>query len=218
MHTTRTHGRLYPSWRLPMLLPLKTLEHRFNEVLLDHARQTIKALDKGQMRPRPYPNESTLLPMWASASTMSAAQGPVDSATERTTSVAGVSPESEIVESAVPIADTPPVDCKSFSNCVLAPSDTFTGVISPAVSAPCFLAGPLHIHLEMEEISKSECAARCLVYSIERMTVSQTTKLPIESPMMDVVELKSEMTYALPANGTFCLTAHNTAVKIAFKR
>jgi hypothetical protein len=27
MHTTRTHGRLYPSWRLPMLLSLKTLEH-----------------------------------------------------------------------------------------------------------------------------------------------------------------------------------------------
>jgi hypothetical protein len=137
--------------------------------------------------------------MLASASTMSAVQGPVDIDTERTTSVARVSPGSEIVESVVS-TDQPPVDTESFSSCVLAPSAMFTGVISPSASAPCFLAGSLHIHLEMEESSKSECAAKCLAYSIERLTVNQITKLPIESLMMDVVELEREMTYPLPAN------------------
>jgi hypothetical protein len=36
--------------------------------------------------------------------------------------------------------------------------------------------------------------------------------------MVDVVELERDMTYALPADGTFYLTAHNIAVKIVCKQ
>jgi hypothetical protein len=217
MHTSRAHGRLYPGWRLPMLLSFKTLEHRFNEVLMNHARQTINARAKGQMTPRPTPNESTLLPMLASASTMSAMKAPVNMTTERALSVPSViSQGSRILKTAVSTAE--PVSFKVFNSCVLAPSDPITGVISPTASSQYFLAGPLHIHLEMEESPMAESAANYLAYSIERLTVDQTTKLPVESLIVDVVELERERTYPLSADGTFCLTAHDTAVKIVCKR
>ncbi|KAI2794022.1 hypothetical protein POX_a00612 [Penicillium oxalicum] len=41
MHTARTHGRLYPGWRLPMLSSFKKLEHQFNQRLAEFARKTI---------------------------------------------------------------------------------------------------------------------------------------------------------------------------------
>ncbi|GIC85840.1 nucleic acid/nucleotide deaminase domain-containing protein [Aspergillus udagawae] len=216
MHTSRTHGRLYPDWRLPMLVSFKTLEHRFNEVLLDHARRTIKARANGQMGAHPYPNESTLFPILVSASTISSVQDAVDITLDRTISVTSVYPGSEIVDTAVTAADS--LERKKLSSCVLAPSDMFTGVIFPTASSPLFQAGSLHVHLEMEESSTSESSAKCLFYSIERTTVNHATKMPVEPLMVDVVELEREMTYPLPANGTFCLTAHDIAVKVVCKR
>ncbi|KAJ5588770.1 hypothetical protein N7537_011448 [Penicillium hordei] len=216
MHTSRTHGRLYPGWRLPKLLSFTTLEHRFNEILVDHARQTIRARDKGQMGAHPYPNESTLLPMLVSASTMSAVQDPVE-ITTGAVSLSGVSPGSRTVETAVSTAN-PPGDSKVFSGCVLAPSDRLTGIITPTAPSPFFLAGPLHIHLEMEGSSTSESITRGLSLSIERTDVEQIIKFPTGSLMVDVVELERDMTYALPADGTFCLTAHGIAVRIECKQ
>jgi hypothetical protein len=216
MHTSRTHGRLYPGWRLPMLLSFKALEHRFNEILVDHARQSIRARDKGQMGAYPHPNESTLLPMLVSASTMSAVQDSVE-ITTGAVSLSGFSPGSRAVETAVSTAD-PLKDFKVVSSCDIAPSDTFTGVITPTTPSPLFLAGPLHIHLEMEGSSTSESITKGLTFSIERTNVNQTIKFPTGSLIVDVVELQRDMTYALPADGTFCLTAHGIAVTIECKQ
>ncbi|KAF3399878.1 hypothetical protein F1880_008447 [Penicillium rolfsii] len=216
MHTSRTHGRLYPGWRLPKLLSFKTLEHRFNEILVDHARQIIRARDKGQTGAHPYPNESTLLPMLVSASTMSAVQDRIE-ITTGAVSLSGISLGSGTVETAVSTAD-PPGDSKVFSACVLAPSDLLTGIITPTAPSPFFLAGPLHIHLEMEGSSTTESITKSLTFSIERTDVNQIKKIPTESLIVDVVELEGVMTFALPADGTFCLTAHGIAVKIECKQ
>jgi hypothetical protein len=147
---------------------------------------------------------------------MSAVQDPIE-ITTGAVSLSGISPGCGTVETAASTAD-PPKDSKVFSSYVLAPSDPFTGVITPPASLPFFLAGPLHIHLQMEQSSTSKSTARCLAFSIERTNVNQTTKLPIGSLMVDVVELERDMTYALPADGTFYLTAHNIAVKIVCKQ
>jgi hypothetical protein len=88
-------------------------------------------------------------------------------------------------------------------SCVQAPSDPSTGVVNPTASSPFFSPGRLHIYSEMEENSTLELAAQSLVYSIEIMTIGQTTMLPIESQTR-----KRETTYRLPADGTFCLTDH----------
>lgn len=112
----------------------------------------------------PHPNESTLLPMLVSASIMSAVQDPVE-ITTGVVSLSGVSLGSGNVETAVSTAK-PPKDLKVFSSCVLAPSDPFTGVITPTNSSPFFLASPLHIHLEMEERSnfKIHNKVSCVLY------------------------------------------------------
>lgn len=71
MHTSRTHGRLYPGWRLPALLQFKALEQEFNEALINQARQTIGARGNGRGQIYPQPNESNLLPLSVSATTVS---------------------------------------------------------------------------------------------------------------------------------------------------
>jgi hypothetical protein len=223
MYTSRTHGRLYPGWRLPMLLSFKMLEHRFNEVLLNYAWQTIKARRKGQVDVRPQPNESTLLPMLASASTMSSVHGSVRINTERTTSVPSVPPDPGIMKTAVSTAELLErkylsVGSELLRSCVQAPSDPSTGAVNLTAASPFFSAGCLHIYFEMEENSALELAAQSLVYCIEIMTVDQTTMLSIESLIVDVMKLERETTYRLPADGTFCLTAHGIAVKIVCKR
>jgi hypothetical protein len=71
MHTSRTHGRLYPGWRLPMLPELLQLEQRFNAVLAAQIRASIAMLvAKGCKTVYPEPNESTLLSMIHSESTI----------------------------------------------------------------------------------------------------------------------------------------------------
>jgi hypothetical protein len=69
----------------------------------------------------------------------------------------------------------------------------------------------------MEDSSTFESASQFHVYSIEQMTVNQVTKLSVESLAVAVVDLQ-EMTYPLPVDGTLCLTAHDTTVKIGCKR
>ncbi|KAJ5097735.1 hypothetical protein N7456_008456 [Penicillium angulare] len=69
MHTSRTHGRLYTGWRLPVLWQFKDLEQRFNASLIEQAQETIGARVKGQTTIYPQPNESTLLPLSVSATT-----------------------------------------------------------------------------------------------------------------------------------------------------
>jgi hypothetical protein len=206
-----------------MLSSFKMLEHRFNEVLLNYARQTIKARHKGQVDARPYPNESTLLPMLASASTMSSVHGSVLIDTERTTSAPRVSADPGIMKTAVSNAELLErkylsVGSELLRSCVQAPGDPSTGAVNLTASSPFFSAGRLHIYFEMVENSTLELAAQRLVYSIKIITVDQTTMLSVGSLIVDVTKLEREMTYRLPANGTFCLTAHGIAVKIVCKR
>ncbi|CAG8418782.1 unnamed protein product [Penicillium salamii] len=217
MHTSRAHGRLYPGWRLPMLSSFKTLEHRFNEIILSYARQAIRARDKGQMGVYPCPNESTLLPILASKSTISAIQHPVDIITERTVSLPSVSPGCKIVETAVSTTD-PIVNPRVSSGCVLELNCPLTGIISVTASSLLFLADALHIHLEMEDRATVNSRTKCLAYSIERMSAKQATRLPIGTPIVDVMELGKEMTYAIPTDKSFCLTAHDITVRIVCKQ
>jgi hypothetical protein len=71
MHTARTHGRLYPGWRLPTISKLIGLEQSFNTILAKHIRSSIATLIlRGQKTVYPDPNESTLLTLPYSASTL----------------------------------------------------------------------------------------------------------------------------------------------------
>jgi hypothetical protein len=71
MHTARTHGRLYPGWRLPMIPKLIGLEQCFNMILAKHIRSSVATLIlRGQKMVYPDPNESILLTLPYSESTL----------------------------------------------------------------------------------------------------------------------------------------------------
>lgn len=71
MHMPRHHGRLYPGWRLPFIPKLNDMEQRFNSVL-GHmlSNSLIALLSRHQKTVYPDPNESTLLLLPVSTSTL----------------------------------------------------------------------------------------------------------------------------------------------------
>ena len=71
MYVPRHHGRLYPGWRLPFLPKLFDTEQEFNTVLESHIRLSLTALrSRRQKTIYPDPNESTLLTLPGSVSTL----------------------------------------------------------------------------------------------------------------------------------------------------
>ncbi|KAF8851658.1 hypothetical protein BDZ45DRAFT_750438 [Acephala macrosclerotiorum] len=71
IYTPRSHGKLYPGWRLPFLPRLKETEQRFNKALANQIRKSITTLlSRQQKTVYPDPNESTLLTLPVSVSTL----------------------------------------------------------------------------------------------------------------------------------------------------
>lgn len=71
LHTARIHGRLYPGWRLPCIPAFTNLEQSFNAVLSRQINASLATLlSRGQKTVYPDPNESTLLTLPHSASTL----------------------------------------------------------------------------------------------------------------------------------------------------
>ena len=71
MHMPRYHGRLYPGWRLPLVPDIMSMEQRFNSVLDNQVRNSLKTLlARCQKTVYPDPHESTLLTLPISTSTL----------------------------------------------------------------------------------------------------------------------------------------------------
>ncbi|KAJ5115343.1 hypothetical protein NUU61_001102 [Penicillium alfredii] len=71
MHTPKTHGRLYPGWRLPSLPGFYALKQIFNERLDERLRRNISlGLAQGKLPVYPTPNESNLLTLSDSSTTI----------------------------------------------------------------------------------------------------------------------------------------------------
>jgi hypothetical protein len=71
LHTSRSHGRLYPGWRLPVIPNLRQMEETFTAVLEARIRASMAtSLSRRCKTIYPYPNESTLLSLVHSESTI----------------------------------------------------------------------------------------------------------------------------------------------------
>jgi hypothetical protein len=71
MHMPRSHGRLYPGWRLPLIASLNDLSTRFNLVLENNIGTSLGTiLSRREKTVYPDPNESTLLSLASSTSTL----------------------------------------------------------------------------------------------------------------------------------------------------
>lgn len=71
MHMPRYHGRLYPGWRLPLISHLDYLNRRFNSILEKQIENSFRLMLSRQKKTiYPDPNESTLLTLPSSTSTL----------------------------------------------------------------------------------------------------------------------------------------------------
>ncbi|KAI0116614.1 hypothetical protein F4776DRAFT_673172 [Hypoxylon sp. NC0597] len=80
IHIPRSHGRLYPGWRLPALRAngFDDLAERYNQRLQGSLRDSLKMLFIRKERTNyPDPNESTLLTLYLSDSTLSSVSLPL---------------------------------------------------------------------------------------------------------------------------------------------
>ncbi|KAL2782646.1 hypothetical protein BJX66DRAFT_350705 [Aspergillus keveii] len=77
IYTPKSHGRLYPGWRIPCIPQLPELEQRFSQTLGDHFRETCVALLSTRQKVI-YPdlNESTLFTLPLSKTTTRASISP----------------------------------------------------------------------------------------------------------------------------------------------
>lgn len=73
IYTPKSHGRLYPGWRIPCIPQLAELEQMLSQTLYDHFRETCVALLSTRQKViYPEPNESTLFTLPLSKTTTSA--------------------------------------------------------------------------------------------------------------------------------------------------
>lgn len=227
MHTSRTHGRLYPGWRIPTLLQFKAVEERFNRALMDKARQTIEARSKGRAPLHPYPNESTLLPLSVSATTASTVHRQfVKSAPEEATPTPfhSISPASVEASPAIanpselesPLTDTIRV---SSSDSVVAcrklkPGEPFSGSLSPKRPSPLFVAGPLEVQIHVETESTAESKTDSFAYSIEWIELGVAKHEQGRSLLVDPLTLEGETSYELPKDDSIFIALQDVTLKI----
>lgn len=204
LHTSRTHGKLYRSWRLPNLLQMKDLQKKFNWLLLNQARQTIgaRAVGLGHIYPQP-PYESTLLPLSVSSTTISdsssydASQNPEPTATEGPTTRRR------------PLL----LSTDSLHSSLEKAPEEVSPCISSTSSAAVFTFGLLEIHIHTET-SILASAPASLTYSIERITLDERDRLPDESLIIDPLGLTKEVLYELPMNNSFYISYQDVTLKL----
>ncbi|KAI1457308.1 hypothetical protein F4805DRAFT_181501 [Annulohypoxylon moriforme] len=77
IHTPKSHGKLYPGWRLPVIKN-GDLTERYNVRLQDTLKSSLRTLfTRGKRTVYPDPNESTLLTLYLSDSTLSSVHLPL---------------------------------------------------------------------------------------------------------------------------------------------
>ncbi|KAH6959822.1 hypothetical protein BKA56DRAFT_599587 [Ilyonectria sp. MPI-CAGE-AT-0026] len=110
LHIPKSHGRLYPGWRLPIVLASDDKTRQFNAVLEETIRQSIRALLVSRKKTLyPDPQESTILTLQRSTSTL-ASSTPSD--------IASGEPESSPFDSTDKPADIGPCSGSGESTAV----------------------------------------------------------------------------------------------------
>lgn len=204
MHTSRTHGRLYPGWRLPSLLQFKDLQGRFNNVLLNRARQIIgdKIADKVSPHPQPF-CESTLLSLSISTLTMKSQQ--TDSASSRTT---------EITLTQEEIRSQSTSSINSLRTCNDLDQGQVVNFFAKEDRVLVFVSGPLKIYLDLEGPSNSgeeSSALRCMIERLQPDAMKKSERLLVVDPL----SLTDETAYELPSDNSLYISFRDTLLRIA---
>ncbi|KAJ5346852.1 uncharacterized protein N7506_000105 [Penicillium brevicompactum] len=203
MHTSRTHGRLYPGWRLPNLLQMKGLQEELNQVLLNLARNTIGARIVGHKHIHPQPPyESTLLPLSLSPTTRSSFSLHLSSRNLQPTAV-GEPIAKKLLSSTEPVPVSHKIGSVEGFPCILCTSEEAT-----------FVSGSLEVHIYMETTPGSCLTPHSIIYSIERIDNGGDERLPDGSLVIDPLGLTKETLYELPVDNAFYISCQDVTLKL----
>jgi hypothetical protein len=225
-HTPKTHGRLYPGWRLPSLFQFKHLEQDFNIALANQIQQSSQTILKNQ-KPilHHQPNESTLLSLLNSVTTTSTVQLRGNNDTTEEVQAAALPPQAastSISSKSISLKDAMSSlpTSSSFSS---ASTDTTIPLEHGHIEfdharrgkiPPFFVAGPLQISIEIEEESLLRPGTIPLAWNIEWIKLEDMERAHEDNLIVDAQLLNTDQMYSLPDSRSFCIVSGNVMLKI----
>ncbi|PLB47584.1 hypothetical protein P170DRAFT_409773 [Aspergillus steynii IBT 23096] len=185
-NTPRSHGRLYPGWRLPCLPQIEEVERRFCQSLQKNFLDTCTSVLSGKRQMlHPEPIESTLFTLPASDSTLLA----ITSLGGSDLKDVGLTPHETTSfrpeQDRAPDSGTSKVsnhDCQVVESVDKSSSGVF-GNISPSEMSKLYSAGPLEIIIE------GLAGSRSVSYHIEWLGEEETSKTREVGFLVDIEDI-----------------------------
>lgn len=249
IHTPRCHGKLYPGWRLPTSCGPKyhDLATRYNIRLQDHVKNGLERLFAKRKRTVYLdPNESTLLTLpWSSSTLPTLTSSPLDAS--ETSSTVNKDPQKIVLPSEEAsthksvLADDEeskkaPVEAEEIghedsshfsrenSSVLESPGKISTSVASSLLGSNLTLekAGPLEVQIEYAENSNPESRGghqKKLSYAVEWLAPEEVERLRNgrEDLIIDAGSLEGEIEHSTDRDGCVYISNGDAVVKISMQ-
>ncbi|KAH8723033.1 hypothetical protein GQ44DRAFT_657616 [Phaeosphaeriaceae sp. PMI808] len=208
-HVSRTHGRLYPGWRLPNIPNLVQLEQRFNVTLATQIKASITTLiSRGQKTVYPDPNESTLLTLPHSASTLSSLPIPRESAVQQ--GLAQINENQVIAEEEhiAPASETP-ISLKVSDSQSDANNETDVSSTASLEDTEEIFDASNSISLEISSAKGPNSHVLSLRMCDDEVQLEQGFPMVINRNPTLYIAGSLELNLEYPTDGTLCALPHN---------
>lgn len=226
MHMPKTHGRLYPGWRLPNILQFKHLEKEFNAILAKQIQESTNTILKNQRAIiHPQPNESTLLPLPRSATTLSITQVDGGNGTTDEYQAVTLTPQPIPWSMSDLRASTNEHPASLLSNCASSVSSTKTAIslkqgqpmsdhARKGKTSPIYVAGSLEISIELENVSFTGPVMAPLAWDVEWIKPEEIKTARNKDLVVDAQLLSGDRLCSLPESRCFCILSGDVMLKI----
>ncbi|KAL2865220.1 nucleic acid/nucleotide deaminase domain-containing protein [Aspergillus lucknowensis] len=233
VYTPKSHGRLYPGWRMPCIPQLAELEQSFCQTLGDHFRETCVALLSTRRKViYPDPNESTLFTLPLSRTTTRASI--TSKATRESSRISQLPESSQIVgvsdlpaeniansEKGRMPTDSPPHSqhCtkpikKKLDDSILAQGSENLRCLTPGESSSVYIVGSLRsLEIQIENATGSDDATYYLKCLDDKEAVEVRGK-GLSTQVVDTEHLEGMVT--LHKQNSLYLVAKDTILKVSW--
>ena len=221
MHTPRAHNRLYPGWRLPILPEFGVLQQKLNQRLDGSLRHNIsQGLAQRKLHVHPFPNESNLITLSDSLTTVNLLEILSEKSAGRLTSIhrsSTLSEDSSRYDSSLARSRNLRTGSHSgifLETVYLSEGELINDFVRFSRPFHLFKAESLEVHLGLEDQSTSRTRTKFLGHGIERVTADNIPYLRDKCPVVDVQQLDGEVLLQLSEDNAFCLAAGDVVLKI----
>ena len=221
MHTPRAHNRLYPGWRLPILPEFGVLQQKLNQRLDGSLRHNIsRGLAQRKLPVHPFPNESNLLTLSDSSTTVNLLELLSENSAGILTSIhrsSTLSEDSRRYDPSLALSRNSSTGSHSevfVETVYLTEGELINDFVRFNRPFHLYTAESLEVHLGLEDQSTSRTRKEYLGYGIKRVTADNIQYLRDKCPVVDVQQLDSEVSLQLSEDNAFCLAAGDVVLMI----